>query len=288
MAIPHVPQITAFVPDSIANVDVAALELELLEQALDEKTELCNSLLLMLESGKTGFAKTRGTDSGEEADFGNVNAPIRSICAALKSNRLEQAQVHFGKLTEILKGAKEDFARDVLIHLTFSIHGALMKSRDADMNGLLANMNDFHRKLTETNTLGEVNSHFDALFIEITGCIDRYVNAKNNNLAELAREYVRRNYHDINLSLGQVAEQANITASYMGKLFKQTTQMTFSDYIKEVRLSKSCELLCGTAKTVNVISELCGFTNSSYFYSVFKKRYGVTPGEFRGMKDSRG
>ena len=33
---------------------------------------------------------------------------------------------------------------------------------------------------------------------------------------------------------------------------------------------------------LNTISEKCGFTSAAYFSRVFKKQYGITPGQFRG------
>jgi AraC-like DNA-binding protein len=227
-----------------------------------------------------------GEDVKDDLDFGSVNMRIKSICASLRSNRLEQAHEQYGQLVEALKNTQIEFARGVLIHLTFSIHGALVKSRDNDMTELLTSMKEFHRKLNEMETIGDVNRLFRSLFSDITNCINNYMNTKNDKLVAFAQDYIRQHYHNMNLSLGQVADKAHITASYMGKLFKQSAQMPFSDFLKTVRLERSCELLGDTDQTINAISESCGFTNSSYFYNVFKKKYGVTPSMYRSAKQS--
>jgi len=174
-----------------------------------------------------------------------------------------------------------------LIHLAFSIHGALAKNEDGCMNALLVNMKEFYRKLTETETPDGINNLFHALFVEINACIDKNIKTVNDKLVVFVREYIKQNYQNINLSLSQVADQVNISASYLGKIFKHSAQTAFSDCLKAYRLHKSCELLCETKKTINEISELCGLTNSSYFYSVFKKRYSVTPGIYRNRNQAQ-
>jgi len=232
------------------------------------------------------YSASQGKASGDGGDFGIVNMQIKSICTSLKSNHIEKVYEQYSGLVSALKSTDAGFARDALMHLTFSIYETLAKSNDKDMKNLLVNMKDFHRKLADMETLSEINSLFRVLFSEITACIDNYLKTKNDKLVSLARDYIRQNFQDVNLSLSQVADRTHITASYLGKLFKQSTQMTFSDYLKDIRLQKSCELLNETTKTANAISELCGFTNSSYFYSVFKKRYRVTPSVYRNRKQA--
>lgn len=54
-----------------------------------------------------------------------------------------------------------------------------------------------------------------------------------------------------------------------------------TSYVSKVRVNKSIDLLKNTNIKVNDIASMVGFKNKNYFYSVFKKYYGITPTEIR-------
>lgn len=108
-------------------------------------------------------------------------------------------------------------------------------------------------------------------------------NRKNSNqdAALQAQEYIDQNYADPDISLRMLAERVNLSPAYLGKVFTTVTTFSFNDYLNNVRTAKACELLCSTKLPVSKISEEVGILNTNYFYSVFKKRYGITPSAYR-------
>ncbi|MDG0810747.1 helix-turn-helix transcriptional regulator [Cohnella rhizosphaerae] len=60
-----------------------------------------------------------------------------------------------------------------------------------------------------------------------------------------------------------------------------------ADYINEVRLQNAVLLLETNNWQVNEISEKVGFSSQSYFFKLFKKRFGTTPKDYR-IKKSMG
>ena len=69
--------------------------------------------------------------------------------------------------------------------------------------------------------------------------------------------------------------------SAFSRFFKAHTGTTLSDYIIDMRLSKSSRLLLDTNKSVNEICTECGFNNLSNFNRIFKKKKNCSPSEFR-------
>ncbi len=92
-------------------------------------------------------------------------------------------------------------------------------------------------------------------------------------------------YRD-DISLTYVAKEIGLSASYLSRLFRQEIGKTFSEYLVEVRLSNAKQLLLATDKTVMQIAGEVGFGNGAYLSACFKKRTGISPLQFRKMKDN--
>lgn len=103
----------------------------------------------------------------------------------------------------------------------------------------------------------------------------------NQGLIEKAQSYIDQNYNNPDLNIGQLAEMAELSPAYFGKIFSSVTTFSFNDYLSNKRMSAAVDMLENTKLTINEISEKVGFLNSNYFYSVFKKKYGITPSQYR-------
>ena len=96
-----------------------------------------------------------------------------------------------------------------------------------------------------------------------------------------AVEYMRRSYGNPGLRLEEVAQYAYISTSYLTLLIKCETGKTFSQLLTEIRMEQALHMLLETDRRAYEISSRCGFANSTYFSTVFRKCYGMTPTEYR-------
>lgn len=62
---------------------------------------------------------------------------------------------------------------------------------------------------------------------------------------------------------------------------KKYCNVTTAEYINELRLNYASNLLLHTNTPILEICFDCGFQSVSYFYKVFKKKYGISPKEFK-------
>jgi AraC-like DNA-binding protein len=74
-----------------------------------------------------------------------------------------------------------------------------------------------------------------------------------------------------------VAEVANLSVEAFCRYFKQRTRKTYTTFLNEVRVSKACQLLIGSQKTIQQVAYEAGFVNLSHFNRVFKSVKGTTP-----------
>jgi len=80
------------------------------------------------------------------------------------------------------------------------------------------------------------------------------------------------------LTLYNVAERLFINSSYLSRLFKQETGKSFSAYVLEHKMERAKSVLLKGAKVYDAASAV-GYRDLSYFTKVFRKYWGVTPGE---------
>lgn len=93
-------------------------------------------------------------------------------------------------------------------------------------------------------------------------------------------------YIDTNISeritCESMAAMVNMNSSYFSRLFKNETGVNFSDYLINKRIEKATLLLKTTNIKIEEITKAVGLEQPSYFYKLYRKVTGKTPGEVRG------
>ncbi|AWI05349.1 response regulator transcription factor [Clostridium drakei] len=98
----------------------------------------------------------------------------------------------------------------------------------------------------------------------------------------LTMKYINKNYHVNDLNLQSVADQFNVSSSYLSKLIKQEIGISFSDYITNIRIKKAICFMEDPKMKIYEVAESVGYSNQHYFCKAFKKVIGVSPTEYRG------
>lgn len=95
-----------------------------------------------------------------------------------------------------------------------------------------------------------------------------------------AAAYIERHYAE-QLTVEQLAAIASYSARHFLRLFGETYGVTPRQYIIERRMNRAADLLHNSDISVTEIAHICGFSDSSYFGSAFKARFGLPPTEYR-------
>ena len=98
-----------------------------------------------------------------------------------------------------------------------------------------------------------------------------------------AMDYISMNYSQ-KLTLTKISEQLCITPNYLSELFKKHTGQNVSEYIIDYRLEKACQFLKNPQLRIGEVSEKVGINDVRYFSSMFKKKYNLTPTEYRNKQ----
>lgn len=101
-----------------------------------------------------------------------------------------------------------------------------------------------------------------------------------NLFVQKAADYIKLNYSE-KISIKEIADQLYLSPNYLSELFKKHTGKTISEYLTDYRLEKACQLLDHAEYRVGDVSRMVGIHDGRYFSNMFKKKYGMTPTEYR-------
>ena len=82
-------------------------------------------------------------------------------------------------------------------------------------------------------------------------------------------------------------ELSGVSRAHATRLLSKHYGVTPSDYVNDLRLSYAANLFISSNLNATEICYECGFQNVSWFYSMFKEKYGVTPANFRKSLDKK-
>jgi len=123
-----------------------------------------------------------------------------------------------------------------------------------------------------------------AKFINIISLLGRAAAQVNKNRItdslRFALKYIDENYTKA-IDVKELAKREHISYAYFRTIFKQKTGTSPNQYIIMLRLRNASLLLKQTDLSIKEIAESMGFSDQMYFSRIFKKRFGMTPKDFR-------
>ncbi len=122
------------------------------------------------------------------------------------------------------------------------------------------------------------------IFAEHLGLIANEIALQQGNGDSLvirrAKDYVASHQSDP-IKLGQIARALNISTFHFCRTFKQTTGLTFVEYLSRVRIERAKVLLHKNDLRVSEIAYEVGFQSITHFNRIFRKLVGHSPTQYR-------
>lgn len=99
---------------------------------------------------------------------------------------------------------------------------------------------------------------------------------------KLIVKHVETHYRE-KLSIRDMADLCGFSCSHFMKFFKQYMGTSFTAYLNDYRLTMAARMLKVSRDTVSVVAAECGFENLSYFNRLFRRKFDVTPTQYRDL-----
>ena len=121
---------------------------------------------------------------------------------------------------------------------------------------------------------------------EVTRLVDGLVQSTEGTEDSLSyklqiQQEIHANISTVDFSLSSLASTLALTPSYVSTLFKQLFGTTFQQYMITTRLDRAKLLLLSTDMRIYEIASSVGFEDPNYFSAAFKKRFSMSPNQFK-------
>ena len=116
-------------------------------------------------------------------------------------------------------------------------------------------------------------------FLVVTESDKQY--SRNQEAVLKAVAFIRRNYHDKDISLQKVSSEVALSHYYFSHIFKDELKITFIEYLTKIRMEAAAKMLKNRNLNVNQIAYAVGYQDPNYFSKVFKRYMKTSPIEYR-------
>lgn len=200
---------------------------------------------------------------------------VSSMESALKKGQLEVAQAQWLLLLNHIR-------RDRYKDFHFAVHyvDKILSSLAAEYR--LSSDVSIDSRLTSLSALQE---YIDARLKAITEAVNAQQQQAAESLSGAVWDKIYELYHNENCCSQMIAEQLGISPSYLNRQFRAAAGVSVGDAIQHVRIDKVCKLLRESDLPVEQIARQAGYSNTKYFFVLFKKYTGKTPSQFRSDEE---
>ncbi len=226
------------------------------------------------------------TNPGQKNKLGLLISTSREeqIFNAISQGNMDEVERLLDKIVNSLKDSPV-FPPEEIYQLFYSVLGCAIKTvmeKGWSASDIFGDKTDLYKELFEHENILDMKRWIVDILKRMSHFISEKKESKNAELIENILKYMHTNYNkDINLNM--VSEFVYLSPSYLSKLFKDETGKNYIEYLTEIRIQKSKEMLRNPEYKIAEIAEKVKLGSVQNFIRMFKRYCGVTPGQYRDM-----
>lgn len=224
----------------------------------------------------------------EDAEYEELDIPKKletEIVSAVLEGNYQEACLTYDKMSEMLSHSSYSEIIPYFIQLGCFVWEAVrtkypsLKSEGAQ---LLKQYLDSFRGCERAE---EYHAQFKQLLVHYCEAVQRIREHSAQQNTELIVQRIKQIVADQlshkDLCLNSIAEEIGLSANYVGRVFKAAENKSVSKYISDIRMEKIALYLDTTHYPIDKIIDLVGMEKTNYFYTNFKKHFGISLKEYR-------
>lgn len=172
------------------------------------------------------------------------------------------------------------------IHMTvYTILGdaqSLLLENGWQLDDVFGSDRVLYQELANKETIEEIGQWLKEVFAKMGVSLSEKKETKNRSVMESILAYMNEHYNE-DIRLNTLADTVFFSPAYLSRLFRQETGKNFVEYLTDIRVEKSCEMLQDPELKIAEIAQKANFGTVNNFLRVFKKYKSMTPGQYRSM-----
>ena len=186
--------------------------------------------------------------------------------------------------TEWLYSIKESAALQRLFNaMSFGINLGQLRPLEHQAFSSIVGDNPLRSIGSFFNLMAMIAERPDLLTVSTNSAYSNVMSKKLSQRMERVSKHIQANYQR-SITLNEIADIASMTEQSFSRWFRQTSGLTFIDYLMQLRTTVASHLLINTSKPMTEVATESGFNSSSSFNRAFLKIKGCSPREFRKRK----
>lgn len=237
--------------------------------------------IFLEENGWVRFEDTAGDEPVRSELSEWEEAFVFSLRACDRSG-LEQVQKRLEDWAATARLTPEQTEQEIM-KLVF-LGGDVLRESGEDVSRLLPSTRTIYRELGVLDTRERMFDWCRRMIMRLAEGMEELRSPCKHNAVQKSLAYIEQHYGE-SLSLQQVADYVGMNANYFSLLFKEQMNISYIKYVTRVRMEHARRLLQAGLK-VNEAGEQVGYYNHRHFNEVFKKTFGLTPGQYRDQSSA--
>ncbi|MCR5847805.1 MAG: response regulator [Lachnospiraceae bacterium] len=200
--------------------------------------------------------------------------------AAIEKNEKEQIEISVEKLYEEMHNLGENYN---LVNLNINyllfqlIHLATEQDDNVNQEEVIQYIseNSFEESLSRGSS-----QHLKNFALQYADYLMSLRKNVSRGILSSIEKDIAEHYAD-NISLRNLGEKYYMNSSYLGQVFRKKYNVSFKDYLTNIRINEAAKQLIMSDKKINQIAEEVGYLDCDYFIRKFIEIKGCTPSKYR-------
>ena len=265
---------------SVSAAVMESVSAEQLEQTLDRAQDF---MLLAPLSGKGSIVT-----EWEQKNLANEIATAGKRYERMLTFLYEADEIGFEKEKEKFFQILDPMETEEAVEETLRMLALLaMKFREyeEDFFAVFPEEVNYYEKLGRIKGIRELQLWLGNYFRWQLEYLGNRLNGRQADVMQRARRFIADNFANPELTLGSVAAYVGFNEKYFTTRFTKEVGTNFRDYLTDIRLNRAKKLMETTDLKMYEISDRVGYNNVEHFSRMFKKHFGISPGDYK--KDLR-
>ncbi len=205
----------------------------------------------------------------------------KAMLGHLKAQEMDKCLQKCNQIFASLKKYEIDDVRLAISYLSLSIIDTINMMKSNAKLSFEIDLKEWNNLVFNIETLDEINQLFGDTMSKVMEQMKESKKSRSNDLVDAIKKYIDENYDDYSMTPNLIAKSQGLSLKYANTLFKKDTGISIASFINDYRLERAAKLLTESKSSVEHILDKVGWENQSYFFTLFKKKYGVTPTIYR-------